>query len=43
MRTFGIDFCMEPLKGDSPNNLESDRTSFYTIVMTGESLMRLLF
>ena len=39
MRTFGIDFGREPLEGDSPEDLESNRTSFDTIAMTGESLM----
>ena len=39
MRTFGIDFGREPLKGDSSDNPESNRTSFDTFEMTGESLM----
>ncbi len=43
MRTFGIDFGREPLKGDSPDDLESNRTSFGSIAMTGESLMQPLF
>jgi hypothetical protein len=43
MGTFGIDFDMEPLKGGSPDDLNSCRTSFDMIAMTGESLMRRLF
>jgi hypothetical protein len=43
MRTFGIDFGREPLKGDSDDDLESNRTSFDTIAMTCESLMSPLF
>ena len=43
MRTFGIDFGMEPPEGDSPDDPESNRTSFDSIEMTGESLMWPLF
>ena len=43
MGTLRIDFDMEPLKGGSPDDLDSCRTSFDTIAMTGESLMRHLF
>ena len=43
MRTFGIDFGTEPLKGDSGDDPESNRTNFDTIAMTGESLMWPLF
>ena len=43
MRTFGIDFGIKPPEGDSPDDLESNRTSFDTIEMTGESLMSPLF
>jgi hypothetical protein len=39
MRTFGIDFGMEPPEGDSPDDSESNPTSFDTIEMTGELLM----
>ena len=40
MTTFEIDFGQEPLTGDIPDELESNRISFGTIAMTGESLMR---
>ena len=43
MRTFGIDFGMEPPEEDSPGDPESNRTSFDTFEMTGESLMWPLF
>jgi hypothetical protein len=43
MGTFGIDFDMGPLKGGSLDDLDSCRTSFDTISMTGETLMRRLF
>ena len=43
MGTFGIDFDMGPLKGGSLDDIDSCRTSFETIAMTGESLMRRLF
>ena len=43
MRTFGIDFDVEPLKGGSPDDLDWRRTSIDTIAMTGESLMWHLF
>ena len=43
MGTFGIDFDMGPLKGGSRDDIDSCRTSFDTIAMTGESLMRRLF
>ena len=39
MRTFGIDFGMEPPERDSPDDPEANRTSFDTIEMTGDSLM----
>ena len=39
MKTFENDVGMEPPEGDSPDDLESNRTSFDTIEMTGESLM----
>ena len=39
MRSFGIDFDMEPLKGGSRGDPDSFRTSFDTIAMAGESLM----
>ena len=38
-----IDFDMGLLKGGSPDDIDSCRTSFETIAMTGESLMRHLF
>jgi hypothetical protein len=40
MTTFEIDFGQEPLTGDIPDELESNRISFGTIAMTGESVMR---
>ncbi len=40
MTTFEIDFGQEPLTGDIPDELESNRISFGTIAMTGDSLMR---
>ena len=43
MGTFGIDFDMGPLKGGSLDDLDSCRTSFDTISMTGETLMRRLY
>ena len=43
MGTFGIDVDMGLLKGGSPDDIDSCRTSFDTIAMTGESLMRRLF
>ncbi len=43
MRTFGIDVAMEPLKGDSGDDLESNRISFDSIAVTGESFMWPLF
>ena len=43
MGTFGIDFDMGLLKGGSRDDIDSCRTSFDTIAMTGESLMRRLF
>ena len=43
MGNFGIDFDMGPLKGGSLDDLDSCRSSFDTIAMTGESLMRRLF
>ena len=43
MRTFGIDFDVEPLEGDSHYHLEEGRTSFDTFMMTGESLKQHLF
>ena len=39
MRSFGIDFDMEPLKGGSHDDPDSFLTSFDTIAMEGESLM----
>ena len=39
MRSFGIDFDMEPLKGGSHDDPDSFLTSFDTIAMAGESLM----
>ena len=41
--TFGNDFDMGPLKGGSRDDIDSCRTSFDTIEMTGESLMRRSF
>ncbi len=43
MTTFEIDFGQEPLKGDIPDEPESNRISFGTIEMTGDSLMRHFF
>ena len=43
MRTFGIDFGREPLKGDTSDDLEPNQTGFDSIAMTGESLMWPLF
>ena len=43
MRTFEINFGIEPLKGDIPDKLESNHINFGMIEMTGESLMRHLF
>ena len=43
MRTFGIDFGREPLKGDSSDDLESNRISFDSIAIMGESLLWFLF
>jgi hypothetical protein len=43
MRTFEIDFGREPLKGDIPDEPESNRINFGMIEMRGESLMRHLF
>ena len=43
MTTFAIDVGRESLEGDSSDDLESNRTSFDTIAMTGESLMWPLF
>ena len=43
MGAFGIDFDLGPLKGGSLDDLDSCRTSFDSIEMTGESLMRRLF
>ncbi len=43
MGTFGIDFDMGPLKGGSRDDIDSCRTSFGTIEMTGEWLMRRFF
>ena len=43
MGTFRIDFDMGLLKGGSRDDIDSCRTSFDTIEMTGESLMRRLF
>ena len=40
MTTFEIDFGQEPLKGDIPDDPESNRISFGMIAMTGESLVR---
>jgi len=40
MTTFEIDFGQEQLKGDIPDEPESNRISFGMIAMTGESLMR---
>jgi len=43
MRTFEINFGIEPLKGDIPDVPESNHINFGMIEMTGESLMRHLF
>ncbi len=43
MGTFGIDFDMGLLKRGSRDDIDSCRTSFDTIAMTVESLMRRLF
>jgi hypothetical protein len=43
MGTFGIDFDMGLLKGGSRDDIDSCRTSFGTIEMTGEWLMRRFF
>ena len=42
MGTFGLDFDMGPLKGGTRDGIDSCRTSFESIAMTGESLMRRL-
>ncbi len=43
MGTLGIDFDMGQLKGGSRDDIDSCRTSYDTIEMTGDSLMRRLF
>ena len=40
MRTFGIDFDMELLNGDSRDDVESGGFNFNTNAMKGDSLMR---
>ncbi len=40
MRTFGIDFDMELLYGDSRDDVESGGFNYNTNAMKGDSLMR---